>query len=252
MQFAVTETQERVEATKGARARCPVCESTVVAKCGAIVVHHWAHEAGEDCDPWFEPETEWHRRWKSLFPQDRVEVPFGDHRADVLTRKGTVVELQNSAISPQDIAARERFYKQMVWVVNAEPFVDRLFVLDRYGSGNLFKLRWKHSRPSWLYARKPVYLDLGLRSLTQVMGQRMVTTSEHPDIPLAKTVARSFHRSRELEPAMQLANILLLNTLHESGWGTVKPLSRESLLGLLSGASKAAVAEPLSALPVRS
>src|SRR5437868_13597788 len=129
MQFAVTEARERIEATKGARALCPVCDSTVLAKCGSIVVHHWAHEAGEDCDPWFEPETEWHRAWKSMFPQDRIEVPFGEHRADVLTRRGTVVELQNSRISPEEIHARERFYKQMVWVVNAGPFLDRLFVM---------------------------------------------------------------------------------------------------------------------------
>src|SRR5207253_11492927 len=89
-----------------------------------------------------------------------------------------------------------------------------------------------------LYATKAIYLALGLRRLSQLMGQRFVATSEHPDIPLTKTVARSFHRSRELEPHMQLANVLLLNTLHESGWGTVKPLSREGLLRIL-GASEA-------------
>lgn len=233
MQFAVAEDRSRVLPTKGAKALCPICESQVIAKCGVIVVHHWAHEAGCDCDPWFEPETEWHRAWKSLFPLEWVEIPCGEHRADVLTDRGIVVELQNSSISPDEIRAREKCYRRMVWVVNASLFADRIYVMERYGTTNTFKLRWKHSRPCWLYARKPVYLDLGMSNLGSLMGQRFLAVREHPRVPVTKTIQRSFHRPADLEDEIRRSDLLLLNTLHESGWGSVKAMHKASLLRLL-------------------
>jgi hypothetical protein len=80
----------------------------VLAKCGQINVHHWAHVVGEDCDPWSEPETPWHRKWKSF--GHLTEQTLANHRADIITSRGLVVELQHSGISVDEIREREAFY----------------------------------------------------------------------------------------------------------------------------------------------
>ena len=50
---------ERVRATPGGCATCPMCGGKVIAKCGDIMSWHWAHEAS-DCDTWSEGESDWH------------------------------------------------------------------------------------------------------------------------------------------------------------------------------------------------
>ena len=91
-------------------AACPLCGGGVIAKCGRIVVPHFAHRSDAECDPWGDPETRWHRRWKSQWPADRQEVVLKDHRADALTAGGRAVEFQHSSLDPDVVAARERFY----------------------------------------------------------------------------------------------------------------------------------------------
>jgi competence protein CoiA len=88
----------------------------MVAKCGRVKVWHWAHKGRLECDPWYE-ETEWHRSWKDRFPlvwQEQIayDPDSGEkHIADVSTPNGLIIEFQHSVISPQEIAARETFYK---------------------------------------------------------------------------------------------------------------------------------------------
>ena len=113
MEFAIVDGL-RTSPTSAARATCPQCFGEVLAKCGQINVHHWAHVVGEDCDPWSEPETPWHRHWKSF--GYRTEVTFAGHRADIVTSptkrnaEGLIIELQHSGISLEDICAREACY----------------------------------------------------------------------------------------------------------------------------------------------
>lgn len=64
----------RVEATPKARGVCSFCGSQTVAKCGNHVVWHWAHKRLDNCDPWWETETAWHRDWKNMFPTEWQEV----------------------------------------------------------------------------------------------------------------------------------------------------------------------------------
>lgn len=237
MQYAVNDDRRRIEAFKGGRALCPICEGQVLAKCGEIMVHHWAHEAGLDCDGWFEPETEWHRAWKALFPPESVEVPFGEHRADILTRKGVVIELQNSSITGEEIRARENCYKRMVWIVNATQFADRLFLMERYGESNCFKLRWKSLRPTWQFAKKPVYLDLGPGCLSDLMGRQVLSVHEHPGIPMQKRIERSMYGSIDVGN-FGSSSLLLLNTLHAKGWGSVKAMRRDDLLAALGAPNR--------------
>jgi competence protein CoiA len=156
MQFAVEGSGKRIEAAPGLRAACPGCGFGVIPKCGGLKIKHWAHESGADCDPWFEPETEWHRGWKAAFPAEHCEVSIGPHRADIHAN-GWTIELQHSSIAPEEIAERERFYRQMIWVVDAAPFLRNLSFCRPNEYVTL--IRWKWARPCWARAKCPVFLD---------------------------------------------------------------------------------------------
>lgn len=123
MRYAVAGGQ-RLEAYPGGRGMCCRCNGEVIAKCGAHRVAHWAHRGMRDCDTWAEKETEWHRAWKNNFPAECQEyiqhdVQSGEkHIADVRTEHGLVIEFQHSHLDPLERAARERFYGNMVWVVD--------------------------------------------------------------------------------------------------------------------------------------
>ena len=123
MKFAL-EAGERVEALAGGRGMCPFCKGEVIAKCGSHRVWHWAHRGIRDCDSWAEPETEWHRAWKNNFPAEFQEFAQHDeetgerHIADVRTSHCLVLEFQHSHLNPQERKARERFYGNMLWIVD--------------------------------------------------------------------------------------------------------------------------------------
>ena len=185
MQYARTTGGELAEAISGAEAVCPCCGSSVVPKCGEIVVHHWAHEARADCDRWSEPESPWHRKWKSYAAPERREVVIGDHRADVQRSNGVVVELQHSSISVAEIAEREAHYQRMVWLFDANELAYRegggwrncsdrtgLILGERLiGQGpHARQYRWKHARWTWLSCKAPIYLDLGRGWIFRLRG----------------------------------------------------------------------------------
>lgn len=99
------------------RGTCPGCKKPVVAKVGEVVSAHWAHLSGQDCDTWYEM-TAWHKQWQEQVPIERREVVIGDHRADVVTPSGWVVEFQHSPIDPAEVAKREAHYGTGIWVVD--------------------------------------------------------------------------------------------------------------------------------------
>lgn len=144
---------------RGVRGSCPCCGSPVIPKMGEVVVHHWAHESVEDCDPWYEGISAWHLAWQSLAPPARREVVIGRHRADVVSRDGVVVELQRSPISPAEIRERERFYRRIIWIFDASEYKCRIHMskLDSY----TFVWEWERARPSLLGCRAPAYHDFG-------------------------------------------------------------------------------------------
>ena len=124
MKFAIVD-DTRTEATKGVRGICPSCGSELIAKCGVQKVHHWAHKGTRTCDSWWEPETEWHRTWKNNFDLTMQEVIKIDpisgerHIADIyLPHNDLVIEFQHSPIDIEEINAREKFYKRMIWVID--------------------------------------------------------------------------------------------------------------------------------------
>jgi len=121
---------KRSPLTKGERTVCPDCGNLVTAVIPVENVRHWRHKSG-DCDRWTEPEGEWHLNWKEQFDLSCREVGLIDpvslelHRADVLcgagTERATVLELQHSPISEDEISARESFYRKdhrMYWLIH--------------------------------------------------------------------------------------------------------------------------------------
>lgn len=123
MRFALNN-NELKEAQPGLKGFCRGCDQPVIAKCGTVRVHHWAHESTRMCDKWWEAETQWHRTWKDHFPQHWQECFMPDHQtgekhiADVKTEHGLVIEFQHSHLNPQERATREKFYRNMVWIVD--------------------------------------------------------------------------------------------------------------------------------------
>jgi len=123
LRFALVN-NKRVEATPNLNGLCPGCSQPVIAKCGERRIPHWAHRTKVICDRWWEPETQWHRDWKNSFPEEWQEFIQHDqsgekHIADVRNNHGLVIEFQYSHLDPQERAIRERFYQNMVWVVDA-------------------------------------------------------------------------------------------------------------------------------------
>ena len=119
---------------KGLKGICRGCRAEVIAKCGKVKVHHWAHSSKKDCDSWSEPETEWHRNWKNQFPEEFREVCFKDdkqngfHRADIHTTSGVTIEFQHSPISTEEFESRCKFYKKLIWVIDGTTFQKNFFV----------------------------------------------------------------------------------------------------------------------------
>lgn len=171
MLIALDDDDHRAAPLVGGRARCPLCRQAVIAKCGTLVIHHWAHQSQDACDDWNEPESDWHRGWKSLVPIDQqeqmVEHDGVRHRADItveLDGQPFVFEVQHSSISPTDIHAREQHYGRMGWIVDARDAGQRID-LERDHAESLHPdfraFYWEHPRTSLTVATMPVWLDLG-------------------------------------------------------------------------------------------
>ncbi len=160
MKFATTNVGGRITATKQCReALCPLCKHAVVSKCGKTVPPYWSHIASENCDPWREPETEWHHSWKNLFPEDWQEVVIGNHRADIKIPNGPVIEFQHSPIDVDTIKERESFYGNMVWLFDGKDFESRVNFTPC--SQHHLRFEWDIARPSWLAIEKTLVIDFG-------------------------------------------------------------------------------------------
>lgn len=164
MRYANNREGDKIEATPNVEAYCPGCKSKLLPKCGSINIWHFAHK-NTDCDTWYEPETKWHREWKDNYPKKWQEVVIGNHRADIVTDKNVVIELQNSSISKDEIVERERFYKKMIWILNGEKFRDNLWFSEK---PTYRTFHWKHPRKCWWYATCPIYIDFGKDGIFEV------------------------------------------------------------------------------------
>lgn len=122
MKFAISQNNERITPRRGIDAVCPACGDSLIAKMGEVYTHHWSHTSIENCDQWYQPMTSWHSRWQDMFPSEWQEVVIKKngvwHIADIKLPNGTVIEMQHSPISPQDVRARNSFYGDVIWILD--------------------------------------------------------------------------------------------------------------------------------------
>lgn len=186
MQFALIDNKKTV-AISGLNGICPGCFEPVIARCGTQRVNHWAHTHNRMCDTWWEPETEWHRRWKNHFPKEWQEVFLPDdqtgekHIADISTNQGIIIEFQHSHIHPQERLSREKFYNNLIWVVDGTR-LKRDYPRFLKGT-NYFKIIKKgiyqvdypeeYFPSNWLESSVPVIFDFqGNEMLTDINDMR--------------------------------------------------------------------------------
>ena len=171
MQYAIVGTNKHQKPTQGVKGICPVCGEQLVAKCGKIRIHHWAHSAKSECK-YKENKGEWHVNWQNKFPEDWQEVLMINQEnneknlADIRTPSGFVLEFQHSHIKIDELQAREDFYKDMAWVVDGltskrmtSYFAEKCdqkdilthFSIDNWEYENYFKI--------WCHAETPVFYD---------------------------------------------------------------------------------------------
>jgi hypothetical protein len=168
----------QAEPSPGLHGVCKNCEAVMISKCGQHKLWHWAHKSRINCDPWWEPETEWHRQWKNHFPADWQEIIQFDpvsnekHIADVKTIHDQVIEFQHSPMKPDELRSREAFYKNMVWIVDGcRGFSDATYFnlglcerIDPENGPTIFPFHWYGRSKlieNWIAATCPVFLDFG-------------------------------------------------------------------------------------------
>jgi len=181
MRFAIDKEGKRILPSKGGRGFCPLCQKTVIARCGNIRAHHWYHESLKDCEYTkytHVHETPWHINWKNHFDVSWQEIilpaPNGDkHISDVRTPQGLTIEFQHSPITDEERISREQFYSsvgEMIWVVDgtkskcdwARWYNNRLLreSLPVLPGGGMITENAKEMLPAeWLYCRVPVFFD---------------------------------------------------------------------------------------------
>jgi len=167
MEFALSEDKKRIKAAKYTKGFCEICREPLIPKCGAIYKAHWSHKAGKDCDPWWEPESDWHRNWKNLVDENFREVVIeknGEkHRADIQLLSGIVIELQNSPLSISERCERENFYERMIWIIHLPKA--KIELIKHCYEENLFSDYYAQIKNinEWIYREPhacPIFLDL--------------------------------------------------------------------------------------------
>ncbi len=145
-------------AARGVAYRCSQCGQGATLKRGSRVTAHFAHRAASAC-LWAHGETAEHREAKAAFArafaargldvalEAEVLSGGGDRRADVLVRDPrtgarVAIEIQHSAISPEQIEARTRAYAaagvKVIWIPTLGQTAPRplararLHAVDRY------------------------------------------------------------------------------------------------------------------------
>lgn len=186
MQYSIVE-GSRTPARPKMRGRCAFCNAETISRCGTKRAWHWSHKVKIDCDPWWETEIDWHRNWKSEFPEAwRETIVTGadgkKHVADVRSPKGFCVEFQHSYISAEKLDERERFHPKLVWVVDGlrlkrdrSTFFSHLYTKSPSRSRpQSFELNYRVPQimKRWSDSRTHVYFDFGEQILWEMSPWR--------------------------------------------------------------------------------
>lgn len=129
MLYAYNSENRKVTPEPKLTGKCIVCGNDMIAKCGEIVVWHWAHKVGSnECDNWYEPITSWHKGWIDLFDSDETEIMIeGDnkkekHVIDIRTKRGNKIDLQSKRLKINELEKRDKFWGGSTWIINSEDF----------------------------------------------------------------------------------------------------------------------------------
>jgi len=208
--------ESRIEATPKAKGLCIGCKAEMIARCGSQRIHHWAHKnKSEQCDHWWENETEWHRNWKASFPIGWQEIRHEDtrtneiHIADVKTPNGVVIEFQHSSLKEIEKSAREAFYKNLHWVVDGtrlpNDFKRFIYCEPDWVSLPLFH-KFKFPFPdellpkAWIARPVPVIFDWGFGNELLWLDPRQGHYSTQLGFKLNREAFVAFIQSSHLKP----------------------------------------------------
>jgi competence CoiA-like predicted nuclease len=190
----------RLKAEPGLEGICPCCRTAVTPKCGDVKIHHWAHKSLKECDPWWEPTTQWHVDWQDIAGWDKCEIVLGNHRADIVNSKGIVIELQHSPIKIDKVKEREDFYKNMIWLLDFNPNKSARFEAWKSKRGFLY-FKLKGRLPKWVDAiEKPKFfhvkfIQVGLVRSWEMIGDKwqMIVRNE----PMSFTDFILMHKDKD-------------------------------------------------------
>lgn len=171
--------QKRIKAYKGAEnCSCPICNQEVVAKCGELMIWHFAHKTNDNNCIFGKGKGNWHYLWQNKFPIDCVEYKKDNHIADIFIKE-TAIELQESPISLEEIKERNLSWgDNTIWIVSADkPGFEEQMVNDintGEHSNNIYdnlyglsfnskntKWYWRYPKKALLFGCKNLYFDLG-------------------------------------------------------------------------------------------
>ena len=211
---------------------CPKCHTELIAKCGEIRVHHWAHKNKLQCDDWIEEDNEWRSRWLDAFPEDWqepvIERNGESHFADIQTPQNTIILLHQSHLTADIIQSRENFYQSPVWIINAGRYrndVSRFLksfekawirgarsslektdfkVISEFNIGKVF-------RKEYLQARSPVFFDYTTAEADKVHGYGYMLDYIWCLMPYYVNSFRLLYRYRREELIKKLENRKALN-----------------------------------------
>ena len=139
---------------------CKCCDTSLIAKKGNINAHHFCHVDKNKCDEWYykDSKCEWHLLWQNICNINYLEkiIIKNDikHIADIYNEKTkSVIEIQHSNLSKEDIENREIFYQNMIWIIDLKD--DSPYI---YFMGNKFVM-FKAIKKFFTFMKKPVYFD---------------------------------------------------------------------------------------------
>ena len=150
------------------------------------------------------------------------------HRADIVTRRGTVIELQHSPLGVDEIGEREAFYGKMIWLFEVQdcrpthsvngvllPDYAKQIRLRLRQSDGSHTFRWVHPRKSIAYAQSPTYLDIGSDEIFRLDWMSKETPCRGKGIIKSKGVFESWLRRQceEAEPSQSIPRQFGINLL---------------------------------------
>lgn len=170
------------KAQSGDLGECELCHGQLRARKGDVRVPHWAHVSRDVCDSWHESKGPWHIAWQNEFPEEWREcliVKDQDrHIADIRTKHGLVIEFQHSAMNRDEQEAREKFYGNMIWVVDGKRLKNDWARLEKNAKNKLWTIKSQGPQlllftsevskvfpNAWLNCSVPVLFDFGLSDL---------------------------------------------------------------------------------------